>query len=77
MAKLRVLSGKDVCNILSNHGFVEVRKKGSHIVMQCKEAGKTITVPVPNHAELRIGTLQSIIRQSCIPRNKFEVQKGN
>lgn len=43
--------------------------------MQRKEAGKTITVPVPNHAELRIGTLQSIIRQSGIPRNKFEVQK--
>ena len=45
--------------------------------MQSKEAEKTITVPVPNHTELRIGTLQSIIRQSGIPRNKFEVQKGN
>ncbi len=33
---------------------------------------KTITVPVPNHNELRIGTLQSIIRQSNIPRSKFE-----
>ena len=75
MAKLRVLSGKEVCNILANHGFVEIRRRGSHIVMQCKEAGKTITVPVPNHAELRIGTLQSIIRQSGISRNKFEVQK--
>jgi len=75
LARLRVLSGKEICNILSNHGFVEVRRRGSHIVMQCKQAGNTITVPVPNHAELRIGTLQSIIRQSGIPRNKFEVQK--
>ncbi len=75
LAKLRVLSGKDVCSILSDHGFVDIRKRGSHIVMQSKEAGKTITVPVPNHAELRIGTLQSIIRQSGIMRNKFEVQK--
>jgi predicted RNA binding protein YcfA (HicA-like mRNA interferase family) len=75
LAKLRVLPGKEVCNILANHGFVEIRRRGSHIVMQCKEAGKTITVPVPNHAELRIGTLQSIIRQSGISRNKFEVQK--
>ncbi len=75
LAKLRVLSGKEVCNILSNHGFVEVRKRGSHIVMQCQDAGNTITVPVPNHTELRIGTLQSIIRQSGVPRNKFEVQK--
>ncbi len=75
MARFRVLSGKEVCNILSNHGFVEVRRRGSHIVMQCKEAGKTVTVPVPNHAELLIGTLQSVIRQSGVPRNKFEVQK--
>jgi len=40
LAKLRVLSGKEVCNILSENGFVEVRKRGSHVVMQCKEAGK-------------------------------------
>jgi predicted RNA binding protein YcfA (HicA-like mRNA interferase family) len=32
--KLRVLSGKDVCGILALHGFVEVRRRGSHIVMQ-------------------------------------------
>ncbi|MDX8551727.1 type II toxin-antitoxin system HicA family toxin [Methanospirillum sp. J.3.6.1-F.2.7.3] len=32
----------------------------------------TITVPVPNHPEVRIGTLQSIIRQSGIPRSEFE-----
>ena len=33
----------------------------------------TITVPVPNHTEIRIGTLQSIIRQSGISRKEFEV----
>lgn len=32
----------------------------------------TITVPVPNHKELRIGTLRSIIRQSGVPRSEFE-----
>ncbi len=40
--------------------------------MQKKLAGTTITVPVPNHAELRIGTLQSIIRQSGVLRSEFE-----
>ncbi len=33
---------------------------------------RTITVPVPNHSEIRIGTLQSIIRQSEISREIFE-----
>jgi predicted RNA binding protein YcfA (HicA-like mRNA interferase family) len=29
-------------------------------------------VPVPDHVEIRIGTLQSIIRQSGLPRRLFE-----
>ena len=72
MGKLRVLSGKDVCLILAQHGFSEVRRRGSHIVMQKKLSEGTITVPVPDHNEIRIGTLQSIIRQSGIPRSEFE-----
>ena len=34
MAKLAVLSGKEVCKILSRHGFEEVRRRGSHVVMR-------------------------------------------
>jgi len=72
LRKLRVLSGREACRILAAHGFAEVRRKGSHIVMQKKQANSTITVPVPDHAELRLGTLQSIIRQSCLERRLFE-----
>jgi predicted RNA binding protein YcfA (HicA-like mRNA interferase family) len=72
LGKLRVLSGKEVCDILTRHGFSVVRQRGSHIVMQKKLPDTTVTVPVPNHAEIRIGTLQSIIRQSGIPRSEFE-----
>jgi len=36
MSKLRILSGKEVCRILEKHGFVQVRQRGSHIVMQRK-----------------------------------------
>jgi predicted RNA binding protein YcfA (HicA-like mRNA interferase family) len=72
LGKLRVLSGKEVCQILSRHGFTEVRSRGSHFLMQKKLSDTTITVPVPDHATLKIGTLQSIIRQSGIPRSEFE-----
>jgi predicted RNA binding protein YcfA (HicA-like mRNA interferase family) len=72
MAKLRVLSGKDICRILEAHGFVEVRRRGSHIVMQRRNGGTTVTVPVPDHKEIQIGTLLSIIRQSGLPRTAFE-----
>ncbi|MBI5789761.1 MAG: type II toxin-antitoxin system HicA family toxin [Candidatus Schekmanbacteria bacterium] len=72
MGKLGIFSEKEVCAVLARHGFVEVRKQGSHIVMQKKTKGGTITVPIPDHKEIRIGTLQSIIRQSGLSRSEFE-----
>jgi predicted RNA binding protein YcfA (HicA-like mRNA interferase family) len=74
MGKLRVLSGEAVCAILRDAGFIEVRRRGSHVVMQKVTADGTITVPVPDHTEVRIGTLQSVIRQSGIPRRLFETE---
>jgi predicted RNA binding protein YcfA (HicA-like mRNA interferase family) len=58
--------------ILEKHGFQEVRRRGSHVVMQKAAPSGTVTVPVPDHPEIRIGTLRSIIRQSGIPRAEFE-----
>ncbi len=73
MARLRVLSGKEVCEIMARHGYLEVRRRGSHVVMQRKLAGGgTVTVPVPAHKALKTGTLSSIIRQSGVPRAQFE-----
>jgi predicted RNA binding protein YcfA (HicA-like mRNA interferase family) len=72
MPKLRILSGKDVCKILVEHGFIEVRRQGSHIILQKHESDTTITVPVPDHSELKLGTLLGIIRQSGLSRALFE-----
>lgn len=72
MGKFRILSGRDVCRVLEQHGFQIVRQRGSHIVMQRRGDLATVTVPVPDHPEIRIGTLQSIIRQSGVARTAFE-----
>ena len=72
MGKLRVLSGKEVCLILLSHGFEQVRQKGSHAIMQKQIDTSTITVPVPQHKELKAGTLTSSIRQAQLPRSVFE-----
>ena len=39
---------------------------------QLRAAEGTTTVPVPDHPEIKIGTLLSIIRQSRLPRSDFE-----
>jgi predicted RNA binding protein YcfA (HicA-like mRNA interferase family) len=74
MSKLKVLSGRDVCAILAEYGFVQVRQRGSHIVMQRRLPHTTVTVPVPNHRELDRGTLRGIIRQSQLDRFLFETE---
>jgi predicted RNA binding protein YcfA (HicA-like mRNA interferase family) len=68
MGRLRVLSRREACRILQQHGFVEVRQRGSHIVMQRRTDAGSVT----DHRELAIGTLLSIIRQRGVPRLEFE-----
>jgi predicted RNA binding protein YcfA (HicA-like mRNA interferase family) len=70
MPKLGVFSGREVCLLLAKHGFVQVRQKGSHVIMRNVTNGRA--VPVPDHAELAKGTLASIIRQSGIAKSLFE-----
>lgn len=58
LGRLKVLSGREVCKILESHGFIACpRKRGSHIIMQKRIPGSTITVPVPDHRELRFGCI--------------------
>jgi hypothetical protein len=40
--------------------------------MQRRLGDSTLTLPVPDHRELRPGTLAAIIRQSRLPRALFE-----
>lgn len=42
------------------------------ILQRRKPEGGTITVPVPDHRELKTGTLLGIIEQSGLPRSPFE-----
>jgi len=72
LGKLRVLSCTEVCKILDRSGFVAIRQRGSHRIMQLQKEGTTVTVPVPLHDSLRRGTLQSIIRQSGLAKSLFE-----
>ena len=71
MPKLGIFSGTEICDILRSQGFELARQRGSHLVMQHRMGNTTITVPVPNHREVKIGTLQSIIRQSQLSRQLF------
>lgn len=73
MGKLSPLSAREVVRILMRHGFVEIRRRGSHMIMQAQsDLGVAITVVVLDHKEIPVGTLQSIVRQSGPNRAYFE-----
>jgi predicted RNA binding protein YcfA (HicA-like mRNA interferase family) len=67
------ISGKQTIKILTKHGFVVSRQRGSHVVLTAQTpAGKKIAV-VPNHREMKKGTLRSIARQSGVDSKEFGI----
>ncbi len=63
MSKLHVVSGKDMIKVLTKIGFTVDRQKGSHIYM-IKHEPSFKAVSVPNHKELKRGTLRNILKRS-------------
>ena len=66
MPKLPVLSGLDLIKLLEKFGFIQIRQKGSHIVLKKTTPAQTIGTVVPNHRELAEGTLRAILKQCQI-----------
>ncbi len=70
--QLRKVSGKECVKILCNKfGFQIVRQRGSHVLIK-KETnlGKVGTV-VPQHKEIKIGTLKAILEQAKVSEEEF------
>ncbi len=72
MLELKKSSGRDCVKILCNKfGFKVKRQKGSHIILtKGTHKGKLGTV-VPNHKELKIGTLKGVLELAKIDEEKF------
>jgi len=59
MPKLPQVSAKQTIKVLEKIGFTQVSQKGSHIKLQKKLSDYTQTVIVPNHKNIRKGTLKN------------------
>jgi predicted RNA binding protein YcfA (HicA-like mRNA interferase family) len=67
MPKLPVVSGAEVVRALEHMGFNVVRQRGSHMVLRRGSAGCV----VPNHRELKVGTLSGILKQAGVSVDEF------
>lgn len=71
MGKIREMSARDVVKILVKYGFKFI-DRGRHDKYYNEKTN--ITVPVPtSHGIITRGVIQSLIRQTGIPREEFEV----
>ena len=66
-----MVSGREVVERLERANFILVRQTGSHMIMRREKAPK-ITVSVPDHKELKRGTLKNILRQINLTVDEFE-----
>ena len=67
MPKLPIVSGKECLAALQRLGFHVTRQRGSHIVVRCGDRGCVI----PDHREIRIGTLHGILKQANVDAEEF------
>lgn len=69
MAKLPIVSGKEVVRVLELAGFSKIRQRGSHVFMAKGEPKVCVTVPM--HREVARGTLRAIITSAQLTVEKF------
>jgi predicted RNA binding protein YcfA (HicA-like mRNA interferase family) len=67
MPKLPRISAAETVKAPQRLGFTIVRQRGSHIVMLRDEDGCV----VPNHRDLKVGTLSGILKQANVSVDAF------
>ncbi|MGD6805957.1 MAG: type II toxin-antitoxin system HicA family toxin [Candidatus Bathyarchaeia archaeon] len=66
------MSGLKIIKALGKAGFTVVGRKGSHVRLKKKTAQSINIVIVPVHAEIKRGTLKSILRQAGLTVDDLE-----
>ena len=67
------ISGKECVKILCNKfGFKIKRQRGSHIVLRKETPEGAVGTVVPNHKELKVGTLKGVLELAKIKEEDFE-----
>lgn len=71
MHKLRQMSGQEAIRALERLGFMQVRQRGSHVVLKKYTLEGVVGCVVPLHDELAIGTLRGILKQANVSPDEF------
>ncbi len=75
MPKLKTLASPEVISILHTFGFEVVSQKGSHIKLVRSTSFQRQVLIIPNHKELKKGTIKAIYNQASRFVSQEELQK--
>ncbi len=64
MPRLPKLSGAELIRILEQHGYEQVRTRGSHVRLYPPVGSGLKKVTVPLHRQLKVGTLSDILKDA-------------
>lgn len=70
MPRLPVMSGRQAVAVFRKAGFDMKRQQGSHMILG--KAGFVETLSVPDHRELKPGTLRALIRKAGLTVDRFD-----
>lgn len=71
MPRLRRVSGREAIRALEALGFVQLRQRGSHVVLRKDTPDGALGCVVPLHREVAIGTLRGILKQAGVTPDEF------
>ncbi len=69
MPRLPTISGRKAVDAFEEAGWQVARREGSHIILT--KAGVPTILSVPDHREVRRGTLRSLIRKAGLSVEEF------
>ena len=69
---LKPLAFRELKRKLESAGFTKVSQRGSHVKFAKRKTNRTLIVIVPEHSEIAVGTLRSILRQAGLTPHEFE-----
>ena len=68
----RNVDAGDLITLAGRYGYGVVRQTGSHIRLTKKFDEGEHSITIPNHAPIKIGTLQNIVKDICLVNNMDE-----
>ncbi len=73
MTNIPAMSGRDVIRTFEALGWWVDRRRGSHVVML--KSGETASLIIPDHKEVRKGTLRSLIQDAGLTVDEFKAAR--